>query len=108
MIFNQAIEPIATGPATLVAGDIHYGELAGEVAEYDCVVAGHGRMDGDQTASLSSLLARKATFLLALIWIGSPVSGLRPMQAARFLTCRGFSMPARSMPRICLFGALWA
>ena len=31
-------------------------------------------MDGDQTASLSSLLARKATFLLALIWIGSPVT----------------------------------
>ena len=30
-----------------------------------------------QTASLSSLAARKATFLLALIWIGSPVAVLR-------------------------------
>ena len=29
-------------------------------------------------------MARKATFLLALIWIGSPVAGLRPMRAARF------------------------
>ena len=29
-------------------------------------------------------MARKATFLLALIWIGSPVIGLRPMRAARF------------------------
>ena len=33
VIFNQAIEPIATGPATLVAGDIHYGEFADEIAE---------------------------------------------------------------------------
>src|ERR1700746_62105 len=36
----------------------------------------------------NSLLARKATFLPALIWIGSPVAGLRPMRAARCLTCR--------------------
>src|SRR5579883_1776092 len=35
----------------------------------------------DQIASLSSLEARKATFLLALIWIGWPVAGLRPMRA---------------------------
>src|SRR5262245_64852376 len=35
------------------------------------------------TASLSSLAARKATFLLALIWFGSPVAGLRPMRDAR-------------------------
>jgi hypothetical protein len=40
----------------------------------------------DQTASLSSLDARKATFLLALILIGSPVAGLRPMRAARLRT----------------------
>jgi hypothetical protein len=39
-----------------------------------------------QTASFNSLAARNATFLLALIWIGSPVAGLRPMRAARFLT----------------------
>src|SRR5262249_7126125 len=42
----------------------------------------------DQTASLSSLAARNATFLLALIWIGSPVAGLRPMRAARLRTTR--------------------
>src|SRR5258708_40225767 len=41
-----------------------------------------------QTASLSSLEARKATFLLALIWIGSPVGGLRPIRAARLRTTR--------------------
>ena len=38
-----------------------------------------------QTAIFKSLDARKATFLLALIWIASPVAGLRPMRAARFL-----------------------
>src|ERR1700676_2182614 len=47
-----------------------------------------------QTASLSSLAARKATFLLALIWIASPVAGLRPMRAARLRTCR---MPRPTM-----------
>src|SRR6516164_3052839 len=38
-------------------------------------------------ASFNSLDARKATFLLAPILIASPVAGLRPMRAARFLTC---------------------
>ena len=33
-------------------------------------------------------MARKATFLLALIWIVSPVAGLRPIRAARLRTCR--------------------
>ena len=41
-------------------------------------------MRRDQIAILRSLAARKATFLLALIWIGSPVIGLGPMRAARF------------------------
>jgi hypothetical protein len=41
---------------------------------------------GGQTAIFNSLDARKATFLLALILIASPVAGLRPMRAARFLT----------------------
>src|ERR1700676_2865505 len=40
------------------------------------------------TDSLSSFAARKATFLLALIWIGSPVAGLRPDRAALCLTSR--------------------
>src|SRR5205823_9015107 len=40
------------------------------------------------TASLRSFEARKAIFLLALILMASPVAGLRPMRAARFLTCR--------------------
>src|ERR1700730_9644429 len=48
----------------------------------------------DQTASLRSLAARNATFLLALILIGSPVAGLRPMRAARLRTCR---MPRPAM-----------
>src|SRR5262249_595351 len=43
---------------------------------------------GDQIAILSSLVARKATFLLALILIASPVTGWRPMRAARLRTCR--------------------
>jgi hypothetical protein len=43
---------------------------------------------GDQIAILRPVLARKATFLLALIWIGSPVAGLRPMRAARLRTSR--------------------
>jgi hypothetical protein len=36
-----------------------------------------------QIDSFNSLEARKATFLLALICIASPVAGLRPMRAAR-------------------------
>src|SRR5215213_9495642 len=51
--------------------------------------------DRDQTASLSSLAARNATFLLALILIGSPVAGLRPMRAARLRTCRMPRPPMR-------------
>ena len=42
----------------------------------------------DYTASFSSLAARNATFLLALILIASPVAGFRPIRAGRFLTCR--------------------
>src|SRR5215468_1793884 len=57
-----------------------------------CVQATHTARPPPQpmsyTASLSSLAARKATFLLALILIGSPVAGLRPMRAARLRTCR--------------------
>src|SRR6476660_1088383 len=48
-----------------------------------------------QTASLRSFEARKATFLLALILIGSPVAGLRPMRAARLRTCRMPRPPMR-------------
>ena len=40
------------------------------------------------TISLRSFEARKAIFLLALILMASPVAGLRPMRAGRFLTCR--------------------
>ena len=39
-----------------------------------------------QTDSFNSLEARKATFFDALIWIASPVAGLRPMRAARLRT----------------------
>src|SRR5499425_3000642 len=48
-----------------------------------------------QIDSLSSLAARKATFLLALIWIGSPVAGLRPIRAARLRTTRMPRPPMR-------------
>src|SRR5262245_6507880 len=40
------------------------------------------------TAALSSLTARNATFLLALILMAWPVAGLRPMRAGRLRTCR--------------------
>ena len=48
----------------------------------------------DQIASLKPFATRNATFfdaLLALIWISSPVAGLRPLcagRAGRFRTCR--------------------
>ena len=48
----------------------------------------------DQIASLKPFAARNATFfdaLLALIWISSPVAGLRPLRAGRagrIRTCR--------------------
>ena len=48
-----------------------------------------------QIASFSSFEARKATFLLALIWIASPVAGLQPMRAARLRTCRMPRPPSR-------------
>ena len=38
----------------------------------------------DYTASFSSLAARNATFLLALILIASLVAGFRPIRAGRF------------------------
>ena len=81
---NQTFEAVGTATLALRANDTQHIELADEVAEDDSAIA--GRMDGNQTASLSSLLARKATFLLALIWIGSPVAGLRPIRAGRLRT----------------------
>src|SRR5579884_2332130 len=48
--------------------------------------APEGRTSSPQIASFNSLDARNATFLLALIWIASPVAGLRPMRAARLRT----------------------
>jgi hypothetical protein len=46
---------------------------------------------------LRSFDARKATFLLALILIASPVAGLRPMRAGRLRTCR---MPSPVRPQL--------
>ena len=40
------------------------------------------------TASFNSLAGRKATFLLAAIWMVSPVAGLRPCRAGRSFTSR--------------------
>lgn len=42
--------------------------------------------DPPYTVSFNSLAGRKATFLLALILIASPVAGFRPIRAARFRT----------------------
>src|SRR5689334_3395016 len=53
------------------------------------------KLRGYITASLSSLAARKATFLLALMWMVSPVAGLRPSRAARLRTWRMPSPPMR-------------
>src|SRR4029079_3779844 len=47
-------------------------------------------------ASLGALAARKATFLLALILMASPVAGLRPMRAGRLRTWR-MPRPLRRM-----------
>ena len=50
------------------------------------IFPGGSGLNETQTDSFNSLEARKATFLLALIWIASPVAGLRPMRAARLRT----------------------
>src|SRR4051812_39169044 len=52
------------------------------------LLGGRRKRDLDYTASFNSLDGRKATFLLALILITSPVAGFRPMRAPRFFTCK--------------------
>jgi hypothetical protein len=75
-----------------VAGHAQQVELADDIAEDDCAIAGHNLLSpkraNNQIAVFRSLLARKATFFEVLMWIGSPVAGLRPMRAARLRTCR--------------------
>ena len=56
----------------------------------------------DQATILCPLVARKATFLLALILMASPVAGLRPMRAAHLRTCR---MPNSAIFTLDPFGA---
>jgi hypothetical protein len=82
-------------------------KAADRITEYDCAVAGHSdnhrrqfrkqgrpylRKPTDALAIRSQSSGPcwhgKATFLLALMWIVSPVAGLRPMRAARLRTCR--------------------
>jgi len=58
----------------------------------------------DQIASFSAFAGRNATLfdaLLALIWISSPVAGLRPLRAGRAGRTRTWRMP-RSGIRILL------
>jgi hypothetical protein len=43
--------------------------------------------------SLRSLATQKATLLLALILITSPLAGFRPIRAARFRTRRRYDLP---------------
>ena len=54
----------------------------------DCGGVLQNKIAGGQIAIFKSLAARKATLLLALILIASPVIGLRPMRAARLRTSR--------------------
>jgi hypothetical protein len=61
VIFNQAIEPIATGPATFVAGDIHYGELADEIAEIGWALGRISRLCRMVRSRLFAKLAWSAT-----------------------------------------------
>jgi len=56
-IIDEAIEPIATGAATLVAGHAQQVEPAGEVAEYGGTVAGHFK-----------IATQIATELVSTIW----------------------------------------
>src|SRR5215471_16797301 len=91
------LHPIATSAAALGAVNIQHVELADQISKDDCAIAGHGddhrivrnpenrAAVGDQIAIL---LGRKATFLLALMWIDSPVAGLRPTRAARLRTTK--------------------
>jgi hypothetical protein len=73
-------------------------EPAPQKQQVACAVAGHDddhRIPktevavGDYAAILSLLVARKATCLLALILIASPVAGLRPLRAARACALAG-------------------
>ncbi len=56
-------------------------------------------------ASLSALQGAILTTVLALILIGSPVAGLRPMRAGRLMSLT-LPMPGRVMPFLLLLGAL--
>src|SRR4029079_15626610 len=61
----------------------------------------------DQIDSFNSLAARKATFLLALILIASPVAGLRPMRAARLRTDRIPSAGMRTLSPFLRCRPIW-
>jgi hypothetical protein len=43
-LIDEATDPIATGAATLVTSHAQQVEPAGEVAEYDCAVAGYDNL----------------------------------------------------------------
>ena len=51
-IIDEAIEPIATGAATLVAGHAQQVEPAGEVAEYGGTVAGHFKIAAELVSTI--------------------------------------------------------
>lgn len=51
-IIDEAIEPIATGAATLVTGYTQQVEPAGEVAEYGGTVAGHFKIAAELVSTI--------------------------------------------------------
>src|SRR4029078_8069276 len=52
-IIDEAIEPIATGAATIVTGYKQQVEPAGEAAEYGGTVAGHFKIADDLVSTIS-------------------------------------------------------
>src|SRR5215468_4353811 len=85
------IEPTFSGWGAVAPRVSTYPDLRPEAPAGDNRLAVEG---ADQIASLGPFATRNATFfdaLLALIWISSPVTGLRPLhagRAGRIRTCR--------------------
>ena len=65
-LLNETVQPITTVAPTFLTGDAQHIELANEITEYDCAVAGHG--DNHRTASAilnaASRAARRASLYL--------------------------------------------
>jgi hypothetical protein len=86
LLYTQDVGGSSPSPPTRKS--LHQNETAGEkpIAPHLPLFPGGSGRKSRQIDSFNSLDARNATFLLALIWICSPVAGLRPMRAARLRT----------------------